>query len=110
MLPHKAVLHNCEAAFDRLKDLGFKNEVFLSFLPLSHSYERMAGIYFPISIGAKVFFVKKVENIMSDFKEVKPTIVNGVPRFYQNLYKKIFSNIKNFNEEFINIKIYQLIF
>ena len=100
MLPHKAVLHNCEAAFVRLKDLGFKNEVFLSFLPLSHSYERMAGIYFPISIGAKVFFVKKVENIMSDFKEVKPTIVNGVPRFYQNLYKKVFSNIKNFNEEF----------
>ena len=37
---------------------------------------------------------------MSDFKEVKPTIVNGVPRFYQNLYKKVFSNIKNFNEEF----------
>ena len=100
MLPHKAVLHNCEAAFERLKDLGFKNEVFLSFLPLSHSYERMAGIYFPISIGAKVFFVKKIENIMSDFREVKPTIVNGVPRFYQNLYKKVFSNIKHFNEKF----------
>ena len=80
MLPHAAILHNCEAAFDSLKDLGFKNEVFLSFLPLSHSYERMAGVYFPISIGAKVFFVKKIENINLDFKDVRPSIVNGVPR------------------------------
>lgn len=103
MLPHAAILHNCEAAFDSLKDLGFKNEVFLSFLPLSHSYERMAGVYFPISIGAKVFFVKKIENINLDFKDVRPSIVNGVPRFYENLYKKIFNSIKNSNKKLSKI-------
>ena len=103
MLPHAAILHNCEAAFDSLKDLRFKNEVFLSFLPLSHSYERMAGVYFPISIGAKVFFVKKIENINLDFKNVRPSIVNGVPRFYENLYKKIFNSIKNSNKKLSKI-------
>ncbi len=103
MLPHEAILHNCEAAYDRLKDLNFSNEVFLSFLPLSHSYERMAGIYFPLSIGAKIFFVKKMENISSDFRQVKPTIVSGVPRFYENLYKKIFLAIKNSNTQFAKI-------
>ena len=61
---------------------------------MSHSYERMAGLYFPLYINGQIYFCKKMENILSDFKEVNPTIVTAVPRFYENIYKKIYLNIK----------------
>ncbi len=100
ILSHKSIIHNCIAAFELLKDINFKNEKFLSFLPLSHSYERMAGLYFPLYINGQIYFCKKMENILSDFKEVNPTIVTAVPRFYENIYKKIYLNIKKSNKIF----------
>ena len=98
ILSHKSIIHNCIAAFELLKEINFKNEKFLSFLPLSHSYERMAGLYFPLYINGQIYFCKKMENILSDFKEVNPTIVTAVPRFYENIYKKIYLNIKKSNK------------
>ena len=100
ILSHKSIIHNCIAAFELLKEINFKNEKFLSFLPLSHSYERMAGLYFPLYINGQIYFCKKMENILSDFKEVNPTIVTAVPRFYENIYKKIYLNIKKSNKIF----------
>ena len=100
ILSHRSIIHNCIAAFEQLKEINFKNEKFLSFLPLSHSYERMAGLYFPLYINAEIYFCKKMENILSDFKEVNPTIVTAVPRFYENIYKKIYLNIKKSNKLF----------
>ena len=100
ILSHKSIIHNCIAAFELLKDINFKNEKFLSFLPLSHSYERMVGLYFPLYINGQIYFCKKMENILSDFKEVNPTIVTAVPRFYENIYKKIYLNIKKSNKIF----------
>ena len=100
ILSHQSIIHNCIAAFELLKEINFKNEKFLSFLPLSHSYERMAGLYFPLYINGQIYFCKKMENILSDFKEVNPTIVTAVPRFYENIYKKIYLNIKKSNKIF----------
>lgn len=97
VLSHKSLIHNCFAAYKILKDLNFKKEKFLSFLPLSHSYERMAGLYFPLFINARVYFCKKMENIMTDFKEINPTLITAVPRFYESIYKKIYLNIKKSN-------------
>ena len=98
VLSHESIIHNIFAAFELLKDLNFRKERFLSFLPLSHSYERMAGLYFPLYINAQIFFCKKIENIMSDFKEINPTVVTAVPRFYENIYKKISLNLKTSNQ------------
>ena len=92
LLSHESILHNCEAAFELLKDFNFNNEKFLSFLPLSHSYERMAGLYFPLCINAEIYYCNKMENILKDFNYIKPTIVTSVPRFYENLYKKFNKN------------------
>ncbi len=93
MLSHENILHNIEAAQDLLSNFKLGNEKFLSFLPLSHSYERMAGLYFPLSIGAEIHYCKSLENITNDFKEVNPTIITAVPRLYENIYKKIMIKI-----------------
>ena len=73
MLPHRAILHNCRGARDVLKELGLKNNVFLSFLPLSHSYEYTAGQFFPISIGAQIYYAEGIEHLATNMAEARPT-------------------------------------
>ena len=58
MLSHGAILTNCMGAYDLLYELGLDDEVFLSFLPLSHAYEHTAGQFFPLSLGARIFYPK----------------------------------------------------
>ena len=97
MLSHSTIIHNCYAAYELLKDFNFSNERFFSFLPLSHSYERMAGLYFPLSIGAEIYYCESLDKINKNFLEIKPTIMTAVPRLYENIYKKIFRKIQNSN-------------
>ena len=95
MLSHSSIIHNCYAALKLLSNFNICNEKFLSFLPLSHSYERMAGLYFPLSIGAQIYYCESLEKINKNFIEVKPTFVTAVPRLYENIYKKIKFKIEN---------------
>ena len=95
MLSHSSIIHNCYAALKLLSNFNICNEKFLSFLPLSHSYERMAGLYFPLSIGAQIYYCEGLEKINKNFIEVKPTFVTAVPRLYENIYKKIKFKIEN---------------
>lgn len=88
-LAHGAILHNCRAAYDLLKSLGVEDETFLSFLPLSHSYEHTCGLYFPISIGAQVYFAEGADALASNLVEVNPTIMTAVPRLYETLHARI---------------------
>lgn len=97
MLSHGSIIHNCDAAFEILKSINITKEKFLSFLPLSHSYERMAGLYFPLSIGAKIYYCESLDKVNRDFIEIKPTLVTAVPRLYENIYKKINSKFKKEN-------------
>jgi len=92
MLSHGGILSNCEGALDILVSL-FKNEkpVFLTWLPLSHSYEH-AVQFVQISLGAKVYYAESLEKLLSNMSVAKPTIMTAVPRFYQNLYSKIYMN------------------
>jgi long-chain acyl-CoA synthetase len=83
MLHHGAILHNCEGARDALMELGLGHEVFLSFLPLSHSYEHSPGQFFPIDIGAEIYYAEGPEHLASNILEVRPTIMIAVPRFYE---------------------------
>ncbi len=89
MLHHGAILHNCEGALDALSELGIGREVFLSFLPLSHAYEHTAGQFFPIAIGAEVYYAEGVETLSANMLEAHPTIMTAVPRLYEVLYQRI---------------------
>ena len=96
-LSHKSIIHNLLGALDIMDEFHLKNEKFLSFLPLSHSYERMAGLYFPILISAQIYFCSSIEKLFNEIKEVKPTIVSAVPRLYENIYKRIKAQIHTSN-------------
>lgn len=93
MLHHGAILHNCEGAVDALKDLGLGHEVFLSFLPLSHSYEHTAGLFFPISIAGEIYYAEGVETLTTNMLEARPTIMTAVPRLYEVMHQKIVTGV-----------------
>ena len=92
MLSHGGILSNCEGAQEILDTL-VKNEepVFLTWLPLSHSYEHTVQ-YVQILLGAKIYYAESLEKLLSNMAVARPTIMTAVPRFYQNLYSKIFLN------------------
>ena len=92
MLSHGGILSNCEGAEEILKSLTKKDPpVFLTWLPLSHSYEHTVQ-YVQISLGAKVYYAESLEKLLPNMAVAQPTIMTAVPRFYQNLYSKIFLN------------------
>ena len=92
MLSHGGILSNCEGAQDILKSLVQNNKpVFLTWLPLSHSYEHTVQ-YIQILLGAKVYYAESLEKLLPNMSIAKPTIMTAVPRFYQNLFVKISLN------------------
>lgn len=94
MLHHGAVLHNCAGAADALSEIGLDDVVFLSFLPLSHAYEHTAGQFFPIYIGAQIYYAESVEKLTSNLPEVRPTIMTAVPRLYEALHQRIAHGVR----------------
>ena len=89
ILSHGGILANCEGAYDLLKPLIKKRDpVFLTWLPLSHSYEHTVQ-FVQILLGAKIFYAESLEKLITNMSEAKPTIMTAVPRFYQNLFNKI---------------------
>ncbi|MAJ86241.1 MAG: long-chain fatty acid--CoA ligase [Candidatus Pelagibacter sp.] len=94
VLSHGGILSNCEGAVELLKVLTDKKEpTFLTWLPLSHSYEHTVQ-FIQIAIGAKVFYAESLEKLISNMGVAKPTIMTAVPRFYQNLFTKINMNFE----------------
>ena len=109
MLSHGGILSNCEGAREILDSL-VKDDlpVFLTWLPLSHSYEHTVQ-YVQISLGAKVFYAESLEKLLPNISLAKPTIMTAVPRFYQNLYNKIslnFSKQKGIKKKLIESTIF----
>ena len=94
VLSHGGILSNCEGALDLVnKLLENKKPVFLTWLPLSHSYEHTIQ-FIQILVGAKIFYAESLEKLIPNMIIAKPTIMTAVPRFYQNLYNKINLNFK----------------
>ncbi len=89
MLSHGAIICNCMGAHHLLEELGLEREVFLSFLPLTHSYEHTAGQFFPMSIGAEIYYAESVEQLLNNLADAKPTIMTAVPRLYENMLQRI---------------------
>jgi long-chain acyl-CoA synthetase len=89
MTTHRNILANCRGAYRLLEMLGLGDEVFLSFLPLSHSYEHTAGMMFPVSIGAQIYFAEGAETLPANLLESRPTIMTAVPRLYETMHHRI---------------------
>tara|TARA_B110000116_G_scaffold22132_1_gene17169 strand:- start:1253 stop:3088 length:1836 start_codon:yes stop_codon:yes gene_type:complete len=70
-------------------------EIFLSFLPLSHSFERMGGHFTAFSVGAQVYYAESIETVPENLREVKPTVVLSVPRLYEKMYAKVRAGLKS---------------
>ena len=93
MLSHGGILNNIVGACEIMKPLINTRPVFLTWLPLSHSYEHCVQ-FAQIAVGAKVFYAQKIEKLLENMSEAKPTIMTAVHRLYQNLYNKININLK----------------
>ena len=94
VLSHGGILSNCEGAVELLKKLTDKKDpIFLTWLPLSHSYEHTVQ-FIQIIVGAKVFYAESLEKLISNMAVAKPTIMTAVPRFYQNFFTKINMNFE----------------
>ncbi|MDX2142713.1 MAG: AMP-dependent synthetase/ligase [Rhodospirillaceae bacterium] len=94
MLSHGNILANCYGATDLVSTLGIDDEVFLSFLPLSHSYEHMGGQFLPISLGAQIYYAERVETLPANMLECRPTIMTAVPRLYESMRMRILQGLK----------------
>lgn len=94
MLSHRAIFCNLVSAFDLLHEFGLGDEVFLSFLPLSHSYEHTCGLFFPISIGAQIYYAEGADTLAANLQEAKPTIMTAVPRLYEVLHGRIVAGVE----------------
>ncbi len=95
MQHHGAILHNVEGASAVIsEDFGWGNEVFLSFLPLSHAYEHSAGQFFPIGLGAQIYYSEGLEKLMSNLEEVRPTIMVVVPRLFEVIRQRMLKGLE----------------
>ncbi len=87
---HGAILHNvkgCAAVIS--EDFGWDDEVFLSFLPLSHAYEHSGGQHFPIGLGGQIYYAESLDRLAANIEEVGPTIMFVVPRLFEVLRTRI---------------------
>jgi len=88
MLSHGGILNNCEGAYELLKTFISTKPKFLTWLPLSHSYEHTVQ-FVQIVVGAKVFYAESIDKLIKNMSTCSPEIMTAVPRFYQNIYQKI---------------------
>ena len=95
MQHHGAILHNTKGPAEVIEnDFGWDDEVFLSFLPLSHAYEHSAGQFFPIGLGAQIFYSEGLEKLASNIEEVRPTIMVVVPRLFEVLRQRLIKTVE----------------
>ncbi len=93
MLTHANLVSNIHAARDVIPI--DENDVFLSFLPLCHSYERMAGYYLAMSCGVKIVFAEGIERVRENLPEVRPTVVTTVPRLFERMHAGLLKQEKS---------------
>ena len=87
MLSHNNMLSNAHAALDTFTVGG--DDLYLSFLPLSHTFERTCGYYLAVMVGATVAYARSIPQLSEDMLLIKPTIMVSVPRIYERVYAAI---------------------
>jgi len=91
---HGAILHNVAGCIDIVSnDYGWDDEIFLSFLPLSHAYEHSGGQFLPIGLGGQIYYSEGLEKLASNIEEVRPTLMVVVPRLFEVLRARIVKTI-----------------
>jgi long-chain acyl-CoA synthetase len=93
MLPHRAILSNCRGAFELLRPLRLQDETYLSYLPMSHSYEHTVGGFFLPSIGTEIVYARGVEHLATDMMTVRPTILTAVPRVLEVIRTRVLTQV-----------------
>ena len=93
MLTHKNILSNVTSALESFPIS--QDDIFLSFLPLCHIFERMAGYYTGFSSGGMICYAESIETVAQNFLEVKPTILTSVPRLFERMHSKIIKNVES---------------
>ena len=93
MLSNKNLLSNIYGVSKVQEDI--KNETFLSFLPLSHVLERMAGHFYPMFLNSKIYYAENMEKVAENMSEVSPTVVVCVPRFFEKMYNAVVREVKS---------------
>ncbi|MDB3888466.1 long-chain fatty acid--CoA ligase [Candidatus Pelagibacter sp.] len=90
ILSHGGILNNCEGSSELLNKIISHEPKFLTWLPLSHSYEHTVQ-FVQIAVGAKIYYAESIDKLVKNMNDCCPDIMTAVPRFYQNLYQKILS-------------------
>ncbi len=92
---HGAILHNVAGCIDIIaNDYGWGDEVFLSFLPLSHAYEHSGGQFLPIGLGGQIYYAEGLEKLASNIEDVRPTLMVVVPRLFEVLRARMVKTIE----------------
>jgi len=87
MLSHHNILSNAEAVHKNIP--AYPDDVFLSFLPLAHAFERTIEYYLPMMAGSQVSYAKSIETLVDDLQEIRPTVFLSAPRLYEKIYVAI---------------------
>ncbi len=91
MLTHNNLVSNVIAAAQMIQ-MG-PTDTMLSFLPLSHSFERMAGYYTAMACGATIAYAESVDTVRDNMLEVRPTIITTVPRLFERIYSRVIKQV-----------------
>ena len=105
ILTHKSIKSNLIGSLDIFKNINFYNEKYISFLPLSHSYEHTAGQFLPLLTSSQIYYAENLDKLFANIKEVNPTYIAAVPRLYDAIYKKI---INNFSKKKLLKKLFEI--
>ena len=87
MLSHRNILFNVQGVLERVR--AYREDTFLSFLPLSHMLERTCGYYLPMAAGSTVAYARSAKQLAEDFEVVQPTVIIAVPRIFERVYARI---------------------
>jgi len=94
MLPHRAMLTNCVGAKGLIDQIGIRHGRYLSFLPLSHSYEHTVGGFLMPACGYQVIFSRGADKLLADFAEHRPHLVTTVPRLFEVIRERIMTALE----------------
>jgi long-chain acyl-CoA synthetase len=93
MLPHRSILSNCWGAEELIRPLRLKDEIYLSFLPLSHAFEHTVGQFFLPGLGTEIVFARGVEHLAADMASIRPTIMTVVPRILETIRARVLAQV-----------------
>ncbi len=93
MLTHWNILSNSKAALEILPI--YETDVWLSFLPLCHIFERMGGYYTGFASGGTMCYAESIEAVSANLLEIKPTLMTSVPRLFERIYSKVIKNVES---------------